>query len=345
MTNENTCYSLLKVAVIILNWNGKKDTLECLASVKKINYPNYEIVLVDNGSVDDSVDAISKQYPDMTLLQTGENLGYAGGNNVGISWALDHEADYILLLNNDTIVSTDLLSAFINAANLLPSGSILGAKIYYYDNPDMLWFAGGCWQAEKNGFEHIGYGQLDSIEFSNTAQVDYITGCALFADAATFQDVGLLDEDFFLTYEETDWCYRAKTKGHKCIVVPEAKLWHKVSSSFGGSDSPLVNYFMVRNKLLWAKKHLPYATQIKLHKESFRTLRAILLPHLAWKDTPPSAKKILWYLTAWLKMVNRNMANPINKSTLFGLLDYYLGRLGDCSNRVRNLGKQPSARL
>ena len=123
MTNENTHYSLPKVAVIILNWNGKEDTLECLASVKKLDYSNYEIVLVDNGSVDDSVDAISKQYPDMTLLQTGENLGYAGGNNVGIRWALEQGADYILLLNNDTIVAADLLSAFINAANVLASGT------------------------------------------------------------------------------------------------------------------------------------------------------------------------------------------------------------------------------
>ena len=340
MISENIFYSLPKIAVIILNWNGKEDTLECLASVKKLDYSNYEIVLVDNGSTDDSVDTLSKQYPDMTLLQTGENLGYAGGNNVGIRWALEQGADYILLLNNDTIVSTDLLIAFINAANLLPSGSILGAKIYFYDRPDTLWFAGGRWQAEKNRFEHIGGGQLDSVEFSNTVQVDYITGCALFADAATFQDVGLLGDDFFLTYEETDWCYRAKTKGHKCIVIPEAKLWHKVSSSFGGADSPLVNYFMVRNKLLWAKKHLPYPIRIKLHEESLLSLRQILLPPWIWTyEDLPLAKKILWCFSTWLKTIKRNATNPINQSTLYGLRDYYLGRVGNCPNQVRKLGK------
>ena len=255
-------------------------------------------------------------------------------------WALEHKADYILILNNDTIVSTDLLNAFINAANQLPSGSILGAKIYFYDKPDTLWFAGGRWINESNCFGHIGHGQLDGIEFNDKTEVDYITGCALFADAATFRDVGLLGEDFFLTYEDTDWCYRARAKGHKCIVIPDAKLWHKVSSSFGGADSPIVNYFMTRNKLLWAKRHLPSSIRMSLYKESFRTLRNILLPSWVWSDAElPLAKKMLWCFSSWLKTIDRNTANPINKSALLGLRDYYLGRFGNCPAQVRKLRK------
>ena len=328
------------IIIIILNWNGKEDTLECLASVKEFDYANYEIVVVDNGSSDGSVDAISKQYPDMTLLQTGENLGYAGGNNVGIRWALERDADYILLLNNDTIVATDLLSAFINATNLIPSGSILGAKIYFFDNPNILWFAGGRWSNDLNSCEHIGYGQPDGIEFNHKTEVDYITGCALFADAATFKEIGLLDDAFFLTYEETDWCYRARAKGHKCIVIPEAKLWHKVSSSFGGADSPIINYFITRNKLLWAKKHLSYLSRINLLKENLQTLRSILLPPWVWIDADlPLVKKMLWCFSTWLKAIKRNIANSINKSTLLGLRDYYLGKFGDCPNQVRKLRK------
>ncbi len=195
-----------RVAVIILNWNGKEDTLECLASVGQLDYPNYEVVVVDNGSSDDSTNAISKQYPDVTVLQTGENLGYAGGNNVGIRWALGHDADFVFLLNNDTIVSPDLLSAFVSAENILPANSVLGAKIFFYDKSDTLWFAGGRWQSESNRLEHIGHDQANGPDFNHFAQVDYITGCALFASAATFKEVGLLDESFFLTYEETDWC-------------------------------------------------------------------------------------------------------------------------------------------
>jgi len=340
MMNEKKHYSLPKVAIVILNWNGKEDTVECLASVKKLDYSNFEIILVDNGSVDGSVEAISTQYPDMTLLQTGENLGYAGGNNVGINWALEKDIDYILLLNNDTIIATDLLSAFVNAAKLLPSSSILGAKIYFYDKPDTLWFAGGLWRNESNGFEHIRFGQLDSHEFNHKIEVDYITGCALFADAVTFKEIGLLDDTFFLTYEETDWCYRARAKGHKCIVIPEAKLWHKVSSSFGGADSPLVNYFMTRNKLLWAKKHLSFLIRMALLQEGLLSIQGILLPPWIWTNTDlPLGKKILWCFSTWAKTIKRNLANPMNQSTLFGLRDYYLGRFGNCPSQVRKLGK------
>ena len=328
------------IIIIILNWNGKEDTLECLVSAKKFDYSNYEIVVVDNGSVDGSVDAISKQYPDVTLLQTGENLGYAGGNNVGISWALEQKADYILLLNNDTIVAADLLSAFVNAANILPTGSVLGAKIFFYDKPDTLWFAGGRWRNESNSFEHIGCGQLDGIEFNHKLEVDYITGCALFADAGTFKEIGLLDDAFFLTYEETDWCYRARAKGHRCIVIPEAKLWHKISSSFGGADSPLVNYFMTRNKLLWAKKHLSFLIRMKLLQEGLLRVQCIFLPPWIWATGDLLlVKKILWSFSTWLKTIKRNTANPMNQSTLFGLRDYYLGRLGDCQTPVRKLKK------
>lgn len=329
-----------KVTIVILNWNGKEDTLECLASVGHLDYPNYEVVVVDNGSTDDSVDAISKQYPDITLLQTGANLGYAGGNNVGIRWALDHDADFVFLLNNDTIVSPALLREFVNANNLLPINSVLGAKIFIYDNPDILWCAGSRWDSGSNYFEHIGFGQTGTTEFNSVAEVDYITGCALFASAVTFKEVGLLDESFFLTYEETDWCYRARAKGHKCIFVPDAQLWHKVSSSFGGADSPLVSYFMQRNRLLWAKKHLAQSVRIRLHKESFRTVRKILLPTLSLPKTNlPLVKKMLWSLSSWLKTRRRNLANPMNQATLMGLRDYYLSRFGNCPPKVRTLRK------
>lgn len=329
-----------KISIIILNWNGKEDTLECLASIGKLDYPNYEAVVVDNGSTDGSVDAISKQFPDATYLQTGQNLGYAGGNNVGIRWALEHDAGFILVLNNDTIVSPDLLSTFILAKDLLPANSVLGAKIFFYDKPDTLWFAGGRWNSETNSFEHLGGGQTDNAEFNHFTEVDYVTGCALFASAATFKEVGLLNESFFLTYEETDWCYRARAKGHKCIFVPDAKLWHKVSSAFGGADSPLVGYFMQRNKLLWVKKHLPRQVMNQLHKENLRTLRRVLIPPLSLpKTNHPLVKKLIWSLSSWLKTLRRNLTNPMNQATLMGLRDYYLGRFGNCPPKVRTLRK------
>lgn len=329
-----------KVSVVILNWNGKVDTLECLASATQLDYQNYELVVVDNGSTDDSVAAISKQYPDITLLQTGANLGYAGGNNVGLHWALEHGADYLLILNNDTVVPPDLLSNFVNSAKSLPTGSVLGARIYFHDKPDTLWFAGGFWRSAENSVEHLGCGQKDCVDTNYAEEVDYITGCALFADAATFRQVGLLDEQFFLTFEETDWCYRARALGHKCIVTQDAKLWHKVSASFGGSDSPLVNYFITRNKLLWAKKHLPQRDRISLHKDSLRILWRIIFPQFNWPQSDSSwGKKLLWTFSTWVKTIRRNIHNPTNKATMMGLRDYYLGRFGNCPDRVRELAK------
>ncbi|CAG9932794.1 glycosyltransferase family 2 protein [Candidatus Nitrotoga arctica] len=336
--NEEDLAPVSIVSVIVLNWNGKEDTLECIGSIKQLHYPNFEIILVDNGSTDDSVETISRQYPDVTILKTGANLGYAGGNNVGIRWAIESGADYVLILNNDTIVSADLLDSFISATKTLPANSILGAKIFFYDRPHTLWFAGGHWNESANSFEHIGFDQIDGPDFNNVTQTDYITGCAIFASIETFKSVGLLDEIFFLTYEETDWCYRARSKGHKCIFVPNAKLWHKVSSSFGGADSPLVEYFMQRNKLLWGKKNLSPQTMKQLHEEARQTLLQILLPPLSLPQTDlPFVKKLLWSFFSWIKTLRRNLANPMNQATLMGLRDYYLGRFGNCPPKVRTL--------
>lgn len=328
-----------KVSIIILNWNGKQDTLECLKSVLQLEYANFEVIVVDNGSSDDSVEAISAAYPDILVLETGTNLGYAGGNNVGIRQAMEHHADYILVLNNDTTVASDLLSAFINAVDTLPEGSILGAKIYYFDKPDVLWFAGGELRSYAQGFKHIGLNQIDSEEFNQCRKVDYITGCALFAEANTFNEVGLLDEDFFLTYEETDWCYRAKTYGFDCFVIPSAKLWHKVSSSFGGGDSPIIKYFLARNKPLWAQRNQVETSAFQFHKENLLAMLRLFTPSFELVEGDHSlVKKLYWLILGWVNHLKETGILNVNKqATLMGLRDYYLGRVGDCPQSVRLL--------
>lgn len=332
----------LSISILILNWNGKNDTLECLASLQHIAYPNYRIILVDNGSTDGSVEAFEKEYPEITLIKTGANLGYAGGNNVGINYALEHDADYILLLNNDTIVDPDLLNHLVAADQALPDGSVLGPKIYYFDEPKSLWYAGAKWLPDKLHFIHLGSHEIDGPQFNDIRETDYITGCALFARADTFRSVGLLDEAFYLTYEETDWCYRAKASGHQCYFVPEAKIWHKVSSSFGGNQSPLRNYFMTRNRMLWAKRHLSRSLRLKLHRQAVSTIRSILFPAFYLADTERSKlKQFFWSLATWFKTIKRNVSSPSNIAILLGYRDYYLGRFGNCPQKIRSLVNNP----
>jgi len=330
-----------RIAVIILNWNGKDDTLACLESVTSIDYPDFQAVVVDNGSSDGSVEAFRQAFPQVTVLETGKNLGYAGGNNVGIRWALDQGFDGLLVLNNDTVVDRHILHAFATAQQRFPKAGVFGAKIYYHAQPDVLWFAGGAWHPESLRFRHIGKDKSDGPEFSAARAFDYVTGCALYASADVFRTIGLFDEAFFLTYEETDWCYRARAQRFECIYIPEAILWHKVSVSFGGPTSPLVNYFMTRNILLWARKHLPIRERMRLYRQTLSKLRRILLPpFVLTEDDLSLAKKIFWAITSWRKNLSANLANPTHRTTLMAVRDHILCRYGDCPSEVRVLAQR-----
>ncbi|MDY0013837.1 MAG: glycosyltransferase family 2 protein [Rhodocyclaceae bacterium] len=330
-----------KVVTVLLNWNGKADTLACLDSLAAVTHPNHQVVVVDNGSTDGSVAAIKSACQDVLVLETGANLGYAGGNNVGIRWALEQGADFVFLLNNDTVVSPDIVDELVAAAASLPVHSVLGAKIYFYDEPTSLWFAGGTWDAQAADFDHIGFGCPDGKDYAFQREVDYVTGCALFASADTFRQVGLLDESFFLTYEETDWCYRARRMGYRCFFIPGARLWHKVSASFGGAQSPLVTYFMVRNRLLWARRHLEKRQFSLVRAKVLSSIRKIVLPPFSMPDsTYPIVKRLTWGCASWVKTLHRNLENANNLAVLYGFRDYLRGRLGNCPENVRVLARK-----
>jgi GT2 family glycosyltransferase len=327
-----------KITIIVLNWNGLVDTLECLESVGKIDYPNFEVVVVDNGSTDDSPNQIRKHFPSVILFETGKNLGFAEGNNVGIGHALGHGAEYILLLNNDTVVNPQILNSFLDTSLLDPKAGILGAKIYYYSDPERIWYAGGKWDNKTCSFYHIGEGILDdSQQFVTEVAMDYACGCALFIRREVIEKIGLMEPDFFLLYEETDWCTRAIKAGYKCIYVPKAKVWHKISVSFGGESSPLYIYFFTRNKLLWAKRNLPLREQVRVHKLLYKSLFPTF--QFSQEENIPFSKRVYWAFSRLFKDMQVLSKSPAYLAKLLGIKDYFLFRFGDCPEEVRRLRK------
>lgn len=244
---------LPRVTIIVLNWNGLNDTLDCLESLGQLDYQNCEVVVVDNGSVDGSVSVIREWFPGVTMIENGENLGYAGGNNVGLRYAMVQGADYAFLLNNDTVVDPAFLRILVDAAEADPAIGIAGPTIYYHERPDVIWSAGGAIDWQQGSTRMVGLDERDEGQFGQVPRrVDFVTGCAMLVRRAVLEQAGLLDERFFAYYEETEWCVRATRAGFKIVHIPLSHIWHKISPA-AQADSPLVHYYMTRNRLLFLK--------------------------------------------------------------------------------------------
>ncbi len=214
-----------RVTCVLLNWNGWRDTLDCLAALSESSYPQLDVVVVDNGSTDESVARLRAAQPDLTLLETGANLGFAGGNNVGIRHALENGADYVWLLNNDTRPAPHALCALIDKA--LTDGRIgaVGSVCYYADTPDIV-------QIWAGGRVNLWIGYSPSTD---TPQEDswfhWLNGTSLLLSRAALEDAGLLDEGFFLYWEDVEMGLRLRKRGWRLAAAPESKVLHKVSAS------------------------------------------------------------------------------------------------------------------
>lgn len=322
------------ISIIVLNWNGKSDTLSCLHSLQSQQYSPHRIIVVDNGSTDGSVYEIKAHYPKLTIIETGKNLGYAEGNNVGIRCALEHNADYILLLNNDTTVAPDLLDQLVNAAQQNPDTGVFGATLFYMEKPDTVWFAGAHWNTNTLKFDYPNQDQMLPNNISTAT--DYACGAALFFRAEVARSIGLLDTRFFLVFEESDWCLRAKRAGYGCKMVRNAHVWHKVGSSFDGEKSPLRKYFDFRNRLLWVEKNCPLKDLLHLFKNSFISI----FPQFSIEkyEKSPFIKRLLWAIVGW----KRIWFSPVFRAKRQGLIDYSLRNFGDCPESIRIMNKKYS---
>jgi len=243
------------VSVILVNWNGRNDTLECLHSLAKVSYAPMHIIMVDNASADDSVDAVKREFPSVEVIPNKTNLRFAGGNNIGIKRALERGSDYILLLNNDTTVDAEFLTKLVKAADADPGIGMVGAKIYYYDDPKRIWFAGGRIEWWKGWISHIGLREEDRGQYDTARAVDYITGCCLLVKRPVIEKIGNLDEQFFMYGEDVDWCLRVCKAGFRLVYEPKAKIWHKLSVSAGGHFSWYKNWNKLKSTLRLAARY------------------------------------------------------------------------------------------
>ncbi len=238
------------VSIIVLSYNGREDTLACLRSLEHLTYRNVSVIVVDNDSTDGASAAIRSAHPNMTLIETGANLGFTGGNNVGIRYALENGADYVMLLNNDTIVAPDMLESLVATLEQNPTVGVAGPMIYYHDAPEVIWSAGGSIDWKHGTTTMIGVNEEDKSQFGTQPRpVDFVTGCALLARRSVWERVGLLDDKFFMYYEETEWCVRVTRAGYKIMHVPTSMLWHKISTE--ERVSPRTFYYLTRNRLLF----------------------------------------------------------------------------------------------
>jgi len=247
------------VYIVVLSWNGKEDTLECLKSLKAITYPNHRVLMVDNASTDGTEDAVRSAFPGVELIVNKTNLRYAGGNNVGIRHAIAKGSDYVLLLNNDTTVKPDFLNNLVSAAEAVSGAGMAAPKIYYYDAPERIWYAGGKISWWEGWISHIGVHETDLGQYDLQAETEYITGCCMLVKRSVIEEVGLFDEMYFIYGEDSDWSIRASRAGYKLLYVPSAVIWHKLSVSSGGHLSWFKNWNKLKSQLrLMSRYAKPY---------------------------------------------------------------------------------------
>jgi GT2 family glycosyltransferase len=252
------------VYVIVLNWNGWRDTVRCLASLRANSYPNVHVVVIDNGSTDGSPEHLVPllQASWGELVQAGRNLGFTGGANLGLRLALERGADYAFLLNNDAMVAPDCITALVEAAERRPEAGFIGPKIVWAAEPHRIWSAGMSvvWHHATIESHHKA---ADDGRFDDCRLVQGLSGCALLVKRAALERVGLLDERYFVYYEDLDWCLRARQAGFRCLYVGAARASHVGSATSNRyterSQSTLLNYYAARNILLFMGTHAPRA--------------------------------------------------------------------------------------
>ena len=239
----------------MLNWNRAQDSGECIDSLLAQINVNLHIMVVDNGSIDNSVEFLNNRYPQIEILVQDRNLGFPAGMNKGIQYALSKRAQYIFLINNDTVTSPDMMEKLLN--DMKPGVGIVAPAIFYAKPADRVWSIGGMINPILLEMP-ISSGKVARLP-EHTIARDFVSGCAMLVKNEVFQKVGGFDERFSPAYyEDLDLCLRVRKAGFTILLEPQAKLWHKVSLSSGGECNPHERYLMARNSAIYFRKHMRF---------------------------------------------------------------------------------------
>lgn len=263
------------VGIILVNYNGYEDTKECIESIKKNTYHNYKIIIVDNASLDGSGKLLDNEYSgdkDIIVILNRENAGFSEGNNIGLKYASEEKLDYVLMLNNDTIVDSDFLYKLIKGARKTNFKGLYSGKILYYFDKDKIWFAGGKYNYFKGTASHEGVNENDGKYYNTTRKIEFICGCCIFMSMEIYHQLGNLSDEYFLYAEDLDYSLMAQNKNISMYYIPEARIYHKVSASTS-KISILSQYYMIRNRFyIISKFHYGYK---KISAYIFTTLWCI----------------------------------------------------------------------
>lgn len=278
-----------KVDIILVNYNNQKDTIECLESLSHINYPDYDVIVVDNASRDTKeLEKYCKHYG-AVLLKAAENDGFSAGNNIGIREAINRSASFVLLLNNDTLVEPDFITNLVTSSQRNPNAGVIGGRIYFNDDRSKLWYAGGEISFQGGYVDHYGYMQSMNEKYGQEKNVTFITGCLMLIPVDVIKKVGLLAEDYFLYSEDADYCCRVINAGYSLVYTPAAVIYHKVGAA-SGKGSDVSQYYSTRNDFYLFNKYAPK----NIRKKSLRLLM--------WRKTKDSIKGIVdfkWVLKGY----------------------------------------------
>lgn len=243
------------VSIVSINYNSTEVTRDLLLSLRRVTYPNIEIIIVDNGSADRSCYSLKNDFPEIMLIREEKNHGFSGGNNLGIKAS---EGEYILLINNDVEVTPGFLEPMLDVFQKDPSAGMVSPKIVYHNRGELVQYAGSNginpWtgRGRKRGHKEVDKGQFDFVK-----QTELVHGACMMVPRSLIEKTGPLYEGYFLYYEEHDWAVRAKKQGYKIYYAGTSKIYHKESVSTG-KESPLKSYYMARNRIMFLRRNVSY---------------------------------------------------------------------------------------